>query len=87
MKTMIQIQQDYMDTVSAGRDRWMHRRDGGHSGRIQHGARRKAMRRLTAMGFTEPQARQIVQDAHDMMLLERAGVDDDLNFEQGEVRP
>lgn len=79
MKTLIQIQQEYMDTVSAGMDRWSHRRDGGHAGRIRSGAYRRAFKALMAWGYTEEQARQCIQDAHDMMLLERAGVDDELN--------
>ena len=79
MKNMIAIQQEYMETVSLGMDRWSHRRDGGHSSRIRHGAARKAHESLVKLGFTDEQAKQIIRDAHDMMLLERAGVDDPLN--------
>ena len=82
MKTLMQIQQEYMETVSAGMDRWSHRRDGGHSGRIRGGAFRKAYKSLARFGFTDKQARQIIQDAHDVMMLERAAVDDALNFSE-----
>lgn len=71
MRNLIQIQQEYMDTVSGGMDRWAHRRDGGHSHRIRGGAWRKAMKALLAWGYTEQQARQIIRDAHDVMTLER----------------
>lgn len=80
MKNLIEIQQEYMDTVSGGMDRWSHRRDGGHSGRIRGGAFKRAHKALTKWGFTDKQARQVIQDAHDQMLLERAAVDDPLNF-------
>jgi len=83
MKTLIQVQQEYMDTVSAGIDRWSHRRDGGHSGRIRTGAFRKAHKALMRFGFTDTQSRQIIRDAHDVMMLDRAGVDDTLNFSEG----
>ena len=79
MKNMIDIQQEYIDTVNAGMDRWSHRRCGGHSSRIRRGAYHKAYKALTRWGHTDEQAKQIIQDAHDMMLLERAAVDDPLN--------
>lgn len=79
MKSLIQIQQEYMDTVSSGMDHWSHRRDGGHSDRIRHGAFRKAHKSLMKLGFTERQASMMIRDAHDVMLLERAAVDAPLN--------
>lgn len=79
MKTIIQIQDEYAETVSLGMDRWSHRRDGGHVSRIRRGAARKARKALLKFGFTDAQATQMIQDAHDVMKLERAGVDDDLN--------
>lgn len=88
-RNLIQIQQDYIDTVSAGIDRWQHRQlryrgslDAGHAGRIRSGAFRRAMKALLAWGYTDKQARQVIRDAHDVMLLERAAVDDPLNFDQ-----
>jgi plasmid replication initiation protein len=80
MTNLISIQERYMETVSAGMDRWLHRRDGGHSGRIRAGAYRKARKALLRMGFTLSQVEAIIRDAHDVMLLERAAVDDPLNF-------
>lgn len=79
MKTIIQIQQEYMDTVSAGIDRWSHRRDGGHSGRIRAGAWRRAHKALTALGFNDAQARDQIKQTHEVMELERACIDDELN--------
>lgn len=81
-KTLTQIQEEYMETVSLGMDRWSHRRDGGHSGRIRGGASKKAHKALIKWGYTDVQARQIIRDAHDLMMLERAAVDDDLNFQE-----
>lgn len=74
MKNLIEIQQEYMDTVSAGLDRWAHRKDGGHASRIRVGAARKALKALLKWGFTEAQARAAIQQAHDIMKLERASV-------------
>jgi hypothetical protein len=37
------------------------------------------MTALLRWGYTEAQARQAIQDAHDVMLLERASIDDELN--------
>ncbi len=76
---LIRIQTDYIDTVSAGMDRWSHRRDGGHSGRIREGAWRRAYKSLIAWQYTDEQARRIIADAHEQMMLERAAVDDELN--------
>ena len=75
MKNMIDIQQEYIDTVSAGMDRWSHRRRGGHSYRIRRGAYRKAYQALVRWGHTDEQAKQIIRDAHDVLLLERAAVE------------
>jgi hypothetical protein len=71
MKSLIQIQQEYMDMVSASMDRWMHRRDGGHSGRARRGAFRRAYASLIKLGWDDRQARLAIKDAHDMMMLER----------------
>ncbi len=76
---LVSIQTDYMETVSAGMDRWSHRRDGGHAGRIQHGAWRRAYKSLIAWQYTDEQARRIIADAHEQMMLERAAIDDELN--------
>lgn len=79
MKNFIQVQEEYAETVSLGMDRWSHRRDGGHLSRIRRGAARKARKAFLKFGFTDAQATQAIQDAHDVMMLERAAVDDDLN--------
>ena len=79
MKNLIEIQQEYMDKVSSGMDRWSHRRDGGHAGRIRAAAFRRARAAFMKLGFSEKQAFSAIRDAHDVMLLERAAVDDELN--------
>jgi plasmid replication initiation protein len=71
MKTIIQIQEQYIETVNAGIARWSHRKDGGHSGRITRGAKRKADNELAKMGFATAEREQIIKDARDMAELER----------------
>ena len=71
LKSLIEIQQAYIDAVDAGMNRWSHRKDGGHSARIRRGAYRRALAALTSQGWTEEQARQAIRDAHDMLILER----------------
>lgn len=71
MRTLIDIQQDYIDTVNLGIARWSHRKDGGHSHRIERGARHKAERSLRRLGFTDQQIRHLIQDAREMATLER----------------
>lgn len=72
MKTLIAIQQNYIDTVNAGIARWSHRKEGGHSGRISRGARHAAEKQLRRLGYSnQAQIDQIIQDARDMAALER----------------
>jgi hypothetical protein len=71
MKSIIAIQQAYIDTVNAGIARWAHRKDGGHSGRISRGARHNADKDLARLGFATAQREQIIKDARDMAVLER----------------
>jgi hypothetical protein len=69
---LIQIQDEYVETLNAGIARWAHRRDGGHSHRIAHGARKTAEKRLRRLGFTEQsQIDRAIQDARDMAALIR----------------
>lgn len=71
-KTLIQIQEEYIETVNLGIQRWGHRKDGGHSQRIRRGAFNRGMKELTKLGFTDDaQMRQILRDAHDMAALLR----------------
>lgn len=79
MRNIIQIQEEYMETVNGGMDRWSHHRDGGHAGRIRSAAHKKALSAFLKIGFDPQVAEKMVRDAHDLLLLERAGVDDDLN--------
>jgi hypothetical protein len=69
--TLIQVQEQYVDTVNAGLARWAHRKDGGHSSRICRGAYHKAQKQLLSLGFTQPQIEQAIKDARDMAELER----------------
>lgn len=71
MKTLIQIQDQYIETVNAGIARWSHRKDGGHSRRISRGARHAAEKDLRSLGFTSQQIDQAIKDARDMAELER----------------
>jgi hypothetical protein len=71
-KTLIQIQEEYIETVNAGIQRWGHRKDGGHAHRIRRGARNKGIKELQKIGYTDPkQIDQILRDAHDMAALLR----------------
>ena len=71
-KTMMEVQDQYVETVNLGTARWSHRRDGGHTSRIFAGARRKAEKQLRKLGFTnQRQIEQIIKDARDMASLER----------------
>ena len=71
MKTLIEIQQEYIDTLNAGIARWSHRKDGGHASRISRGARHAAEKNLRKLGYPEQQIPQLIQDARDMAALER----------------
>lgn len=85
--SLIEVQQEYIDTVNAGILRWLHRRGGGHCHRITRGATNKLEAALMTHGFTPAQTRAAIKDARDMAELERntdAGVYDELNF--AEVR-
>lgn len=71
-KSLIQVQQEYVDTLNAGIERWSHRKGGGHASRISRGARRAAEKDLRKLGYTDQkQIDQIIQDARDMASLER----------------
>lgn len=76
----IQIQQDYVDEVTAAYERWKHRPGikhiadgvGGHYPRIVRGAAARAIRLLQAWGYNYGMAQMLVNDAHDIAILERA---------------
>ena len=70
-KTLIQIQEEYIETINLGMQRWSHRKDGGHMSRISRGARHTAEKELRKLGYPEKQIAQILQDARDMAALER----------------
>jgi len=71
VKSLIEIQQAYIDAVNAGAARWAHRRDGGHMPRIARGARRRLERALTGLGFTPEGVAEALKQARDMAELER----------------
>ena len=79
MKNLQQIQDEYIAACNATLDRWSHRRNGGHSHRSMRAARRKMESAIIRWGYTPKQAAQIIRDADDILALERAGVDDELN--------
>jgi hypothetical protein len=76
MKTLIAIQDEYIETINIAHDRWSHRkglngRPGGHYDRIRRGAHHKAMAALMALTFTKEQSSQILRDAEQVADLER----------------
>lgn len=84
--SLIETQQEYIDTVNAGILRWSHRRGGGHAHRVIRGATHKLQTALLAHGFTAQQAIHAIKDAREMAELERnsdAGVYDELNHAEG----
>lgn len=74
MKTLIQIQSEYVETVVAGMMRWGHRPDGGHLNRIRGGATKRLRADLERLGFTEDQIMHARWDAQEMAMLEFASV-------------
>lgn len=71
-KTLIEIQDEYIETINLGIERWSHRKDGGHVNRIARGARTVATKQLTSLGFTDTkQIDQILKDAREMAALIR----------------
>ncbi len=78
MKTLIGIQDEYIQSVLAGVARWSHRkaprwssyRYGGHFSRIVRGAHSKASGDLARIGFVGEAAEQVIAQAYDMARLE-----------------
>lgn len=70
-KTLMGIQDEYIETINLGIDRWSHRKDGGHSSRISRGARTAAEKALRQLGYDQKQIDQILKDARDMAALIR----------------
>lgn len=76
----IQIQQEYVDTVTAAYERWKHRKGvknvadgiGGHYARTRYKAHKKAIKQLMAWGYNYGMALFFVGEAHDIVLLERS---------------
>lgn len=71
MKTLIGIQDQYISTVNDAANRWAHSKSGGHIRRIRIGARRKAIKELVALGFSEKTAEQAIDDASEVADLQR----------------
>jgi hypothetical protein len=68
--TLVSVQDRYIETVLSAKNRWSHRKDGGHAGRARRAAARKAHKSLLSMGFSDMQACHAIKDAHDMVILE-----------------
>ena len=79
MRNLQNIQDEYIAACNTALDRWSHRRNGGHSHRSIRAARRKAESAIALWGFNTSQVKAIMRDANDILALERAAVDDDLN--------
>jgi len=69
--TLIAVQNEYIETINLGVQRWGHRKGGGHASRIQCGARRRAAKKLGKLGFTPIQTATVLRDAHEMAALLR----------------
>lgn len=80
----IQIQQEYVDTVTAAYERWKHRKGiknvaegvGGHYSRTLWKAQQRAIKMLMGWGYNYSMALFFVNEAHDIVLLERASESD-----------
>ena len=82
MKTLIGVQQDYIDTVNSAVDRWAHRPKpayqlaGGHAHRTIWRAHQTLEAELVKLGVTDKaQIRQIIKDAADVAEMERLAND------------
>ena len=82
MKTLIGVQQTYIDDVNGAVARWSHRPKpayqlaGGHAHRTIWRAQQTLEAELVKLGVTnKTQIRQIIQDARDMAELERLADD------------
>jgi len=71
MSNLIAVQDEYVETVNAGIQRWAHRKGGGHAGRIASGARRRATKQLLGLGYTVAQIPVLIRDAADHAALLR----------------
>lgn len=70
-KSLTEIQDEYINTVTSGLRRWAHRKDGGHIRRIRGGAYKKAYREFEKWGcFTPDQIKVAISEAQDMVTLE-----------------
>lgn len=72
MKTLIAIQEEYIETVNSGIERWSHRKGGGHMRRISRGAHHKAEAALRKIGYvSQDQIDSVIKQAREMAELER----------------
>jgi len=71
MHNLIGLQDEYIETVNSGIDRWAHRRDGGHARRIQRGANRRIRAKLAKLGFSPEEAEYALNQAREMAELIR----------------
>jgi hypothetical protein len=68
--SIIQIQGSYIARITAARQRWSHRPDGGHYERTRRAAHHEAMVRLYRWQITGRVAEQIIRDAADVAELQ-----------------
>jgi hypothetical protein len=77
IRTLIGIQDEYIERLNAGIARWSHARQhysgdlGGHANRVAKGARRLALKKLTKLGFSAEQVNAALKDAWEMASLIR----------------
>ena len=76
MTSIIDIQDAYVARVVAAFEKVTPRTKGDRFGRAKRAARKQAITRLTKRGYSAEAATQIVNDAHDVFLLEAGAKED-----------
>lgn len=69
-RTMTVIQQEWIDTVFAARQRWSHRPEGGQSHRTIRAATKRFRREMAAWGYNAQWIEGRLEEARDMLALE-----------------
>ena len=70
MTSTTDIQDAYIARVMAAFEKVTPRTKGNRFGRAKRAARKQAITRLISLGYSAEAAKQIVNDAHDVFLLE-----------------
>jgi hypothetical protein len=76
MTSIVDIQDAYIARVMAAYAKVTPRTKGNRFGRTRRAARKQAITRLSKRGYSAKDAAQIVNDAHDVFLLEAHAVRD-----------